>query len=114
VNPIRVQLSRKKGWRMPPNTIKVDRSTRWGNPFVIGKIGPMNRMVIDAESACGHFRAMLQDDQLRQVCEYPTDLSELRGRNLACWCDLDDFCHADILLQVITTESSQATAESTE
>jgi len=31
--PIRVQLSRKKGWRMPANTVKVDRTTKWGNPF---------------------------------------------------------------------------------
>ena len=31
--PIRVQLSRKKGWRMPENTVKVDRTTKWGNPF---------------------------------------------------------------------------------
>jgi hypothetical protein len=23
----------QEGWRMPPNTVKVDRSTRWGNPF---------------------------------------------------------------------------------
>lgn len=31
--PVRVRLSRAKGWRMPPNTVKVDRTTRWGNPF---------------------------------------------------------------------------------
>lgn len=31
--PHRVQLKRTKGWRMPPNTVKVDRTTRWGNPF---------------------------------------------------------------------------------
>jgi len=31
--PIRIQLSRRKGWRMPANTVKVDRSTKWGNPF---------------------------------------------------------------------------------
>lgn len=31
--PRRVQLSRAKGWRMPPNTVKVDRTTKWGNPF---------------------------------------------------------------------------------
>src|SRR4051812_49296276 len=29
----RVQLSRRAGWRMPPNTVKVDRTTQWGNPF---------------------------------------------------------------------------------
>lgn len=28
------------------------------------------------------------------------DLTELRGKNLACWCSLDDEpCHADILLE---------------
>jgi hypothetical protein len=31
--PQRIRLSRQKGWRMPPNTVKVDRTTRWGNPF---------------------------------------------------------------------------------
>lgn len=31
--PVRVQLSRAKGWRMPSNTVKVDRTTKWGNPF---------------------------------------------------------------------------------
>jgi len=33
--PCRIQLSRRKGWRMPPNTVKVDRTTRWGNPWTI-------------------------------------------------------------------------------
>jgi hypothetical protein len=36
--PERIRLSRGKGWRMPPNTVKVDRSTRWGNPFRAGDI----------------------------------------------------------------------------
>lgn len=31
--PVRIQMSRAKGWRMPANAVKVDRSTRWGNPF---------------------------------------------------------------------------------
>src|SRR6185437_10944534 len=33
MKPTRVQLRRTKGWRLPPNTVKVDRSTPWGNPF---------------------------------------------------------------------------------
>ena len=33
--PDRITLSRTKGWRMPENTVKVDRSTRWGNPWTI-------------------------------------------------------------------------------
>ena len=31
--PKRVRLSRVRGWRMPEGAIKVDRSTRLGNPF---------------------------------------------------------------------------------
>lgn len=31
--PRRVQLSRKAGWRMPENTVKVTRPGKWGNPF---------------------------------------------------------------------------------
>jgi hypothetical protein len=31
----RVQLSRRKGWRMPPNTVSVARPGRWGNPHVV-------------------------------------------------------------------------------
>jgi len=31
--PQRVQMKRSAGWKMPANTLKVDRTTRWGNPF---------------------------------------------------------------------------------
>lgn len=30
----------------------------------------------------------------------PLDVSELRGKNLACWCRLDQPCHADVLLEI--------------
>lgn len=33
IGPIRIRLSRAKGWRMPANTVKVVRPGRWGNPF---------------------------------------------------------------------------------
>lgn len=102
--PVRVQLSRRKGWRMPPNKVKVDRSTRWGNPFPVGTgetAGPLGRVAPDAEGAVGFFRAMLDDPELRAVAGYPDDLTPLRGKNLACWCKPDDaFCHADVLLEL--------------
>jgi hypothetical protein len=28
------------------------------------------------------------------------DVSELRGKNLMCWCELGTPCHADVLLEV--------------
>ena len=39
VRPRRVQLRRTRGWRMPANTVKVDRTTRFGNPFSIEGYG---------------------------------------------------------------------------
>lgn len=32
--PERIQLKRVKGWRLPEGAVKVDRATKWGNPFV--------------------------------------------------------------------------------
>jgi len=99
MTPQRIQLRRTAGWRMPPNTVKVDRSTKWGNPFVVGKPGPMDREPMDAIGAVGFFRAMLSDPELRGAAEYPADLEPLRGKNLACWCGKSP-CHADVLLEI--------------
>jgi hypothetical protein len=37
--PQRIQLKRTKGWRMPANTVKVDRTTIFGNPFPVERHG---------------------------------------------------------------------------
>jgi hypothetical protein len=86
MKPQRVQLSRRKGWRMPPNTVKVDRTTKWGNP-------------------CKHELPEVAVAEFREILRTSPTLraqirSELRGKNLACWCPLDGPCHADILLMV--------------
>jgi hypothetical protein len=108
--PERVQLSRRKGWRMPPGTVKVDRSTKWGNPYPIGGVGPGGREAPDAEGAVGFFRAMLRDPEMRQECDYPLDLSPLRGRNLACWCT-GRWCHADVLLELANAPTTRVDEE---
>ncbi|MDF0490031.1 DUF4326 domain-containing protein [Sphingomonas sp. H39-1-10] len=104
--PRRVQLSRRKGWRMPENTVSVARPNRFGNPYPIGREGPLERVASDAEGAVGFFRAMMGDPELRAEAGYP-DLEiiarELRGKNLACWCRLGDWCHADVLLELANT-----------
>lgn len=103
--PIRIQLSRKKGWRMPPNTVKVDRSTKWGNPWPVGKEGPLGRTAPDALGSVGFFRAMLDDTDVWDAAGYPEKIGYLRGKNLACWCPLPkpgepDICHAAVLLEI--------------
>jgi len=94
--PHRVQLSRRKGWRMPPNTVKVDRTTKWGNPYVVGSlVSPEgfpwhDRKPLTASAAVLQFRAMWGDRLNRD----PFALRALRGKNLACWCHLCP-AHAD-------------------
>ena len=81
--PVRIRLSRAKGWRMPENTVNVARPTKWGNPFTVENTGRVPAV-------------------LRYACEVAPmlDVTELRGKNLACWCALDQECHADVLLEL--------------
>lgn len=37
------------------------------------------------------------------------DLSELRGKNLACWCRMGESCHADVLLEMANADPSVPT-----
>tara|TARA_R110000868_G_scaffold245089_2_gene501590 strand:- start:2494 stop:2778 length:285 start_codon:yes stop_codon:yes gene_type:complete len=87
--PKRIQLKRSKGWRMPPDTVKVDRSTIWGKPYPVehGR---------SAEHAVAAFRShLLASPGLIEMA-----VRQLRGKQLACWCQLDDSCHADVLLEI--------------
>ena len=57
--PNRIQLKRTKGWKMPPNTVKVDRTTKWGNPFQVGKPGGVySACVMNRRHAWQLFRAL--------------------------------------------------------
>lgn len=96
--PERVQLSRAKGWRMPPNTVKVDRSTKWGNPFKPGVATPYagGRKIQDKRHAFVIYRAAAPDNEALIAAAR----KELRGKNLACWCGPQDDCHADVLLEL--------------
>lgn len=105
--PVRIRLSRTKGWRMPPNTVKVDRTTRWGNHIVVGSDRGPGYPPWTAEAAVHQFRCDMEAaiDPARPDGSEPLDLSPLRGRNLACWCRLDAPCHADVLLDLANREA---------
>jgi Domain of unknown function (DUF4326) len=102
-SPQRVQLRRAKGWRMPPNTVKVDRTTRWGNPYRVGMHGTAERCVQLFEYLLGGYLCLTTGDP-KEAKEYMDmarrDIHELQGKNLACWCRPGRACHADVLLRV--------------
>ena len=98
--PDRITLSRARGWRMPPNTLKVDRSTKWGNPFEIAKGHPWK------DAAWSVLQYSFWIDGLDTFSEHPSPPSRsevqhaLRGKNLACWCKPGQPWHADVLLEI--------------
>lgn len=90
---------------MPENTVKVDRSTKWGNPFVAGRDGTVTQcvslyrqLVIDG-MVCWSCDAPLRQ-QIEALQHVRSHISALRGRNLACWCALDMPCHAAVLIEI--------------
>ena len=113
MQPRRIQLKRTKGWKMPPNTVSVTRPGKFGNPFTINealRLGfagdecDARKFVVDC------FRDWLMPVSRRTWWEGPESdarksaikdgLAEIRGKNLACWCALDQPCHADVLLEI--------------
>jgi len=117
--PHRVQLRRLKGWRMPENTVKVARPGPFGNPFTVADIirefdpgtGEAQRMAVDwfrrwitnpTSDDCMHESGF--GGRLEEHTKIREGLPALRGRNLACWCALDQPCHADVLLEIANAE----------
>ena len=99
VKPVRLQLSRKKGFRLTsPNglpIVVVSRPGKWGNPF---------RQPRRAHAADPHMSAV---EAFRVYVWYEANWpyrleaqQVLRGKDLACWCSLDKPCHADVLLEI--------------
>jgi hypothetical protein len=102
----RIQRQRTKGWRMPEGAVYVGRPSRWGNPFdasTLGQEGAVAAFVVHLSSYFGWEARTLarafhpwpvQSTALREW------IAPLRGHDLACWCPLDQPCHADVLLEL--------------
>lgn len=126
IAPSRIQLSRAKGWRMPEDTVKVDRATKWGNPWRTWRdpyakggarwmvsrggehyqVGEPNTRYAAAALAVQLYREDLlragsHHHRLVDPVATRTDVMKaLRGKHLACWCKLGTPCHADVLLEI--------------
>lgn len=113
MKPRRVQLKRARGWRMPENTVKVDRTTQWGNPFkptMLCVAGPARGGITPGEplgvaGAVEAFRTLMRTNLRMEPAKTRDLLEQLRGKNLACWCALDSPCHADVLLRLANRKS---------
>ena len=95
--PVRLRLSRARGF----NLQKISRETNglaavvvsqpsvWGNPYRATTLA-------ERKMAVAKFRASIaRKTTLRERAR-----TELKGKNLACWCSLDGPCHADVWLEI--------------
>lgn len=90
---------------MPPNTLKVDRTTRWGNDFIVWESG--DRWACQYVETDATITLLAEFDTRREAAadavsrfraeaaQCPPDtFTKLRGKGLACWCELCP-THAD-------------------
>ena len=105
---IRIQRRRAKGWQLPEGAMYVGRPTRWGNPF--------DATTHTCQWAVDAYRVHLASyfgwearTFRRAFYPWPVEsaafldwLAPLRDATaLACWCPLDQPCHADVLIELL-------------
>lgn len=81
----------------PPDAVRVDRASKFGNPFVIGADGNRQEVIEKYDHWLGN-----------QVGLTVSVVKELKGKNLICWCappggattDDPPVCHGQVLLRV--------------
>lgn len=127
--PERLQLSRKKGFRLPLGAKSVARPHKWGNPFKVGHsyLTPMYLdpgwvdlarpgMVFYPFNESGwrkdNPQTLIWCETVQQAVSWfgvwtrhggqrkAEAVRDLCGLDLACWCPLDQPCHADVLLEI--------------
>lgn len=64
--------------------VRIDRKTKWGNPYVVGRDGTR-------EECIDKYAEWLEDQE-----HLLNALHELKGKRLGCWCHPHP-CHGDIL-----------------
>lgn len=125
--PKRIQRQRVKGWRMPEGVVYVGRPTIFGNPFWHAQkfYGVDTALALFREMVSGSWSprkfqhmndaayGIAYQDMIywkkRLGWSFPREgiLSNLRGHDLACWCRLDQPCHADVLLELANGVASR-------
>lgn len=105
--PKRIQRKRTKGWRLPEGAIIVDRTTPWGNPFVIGRDGTREECVHKHRMLlCGFLCVSSKvsiDEQVRYQKYVLEHVSHLYGKVPCCFCPEDKSCHGDTLARFAAT-----------
>ena len=104
---------------MPANTVKVDRTSKFGNPFTANRYGreqavALHRLWMTGEMTdeyiMGAFPGLIGKHLVSRRKTMGALLPTLAGKNLACWCSLDGPCHGDTLLELANPAVARSSA----
>jgi hypothetical protein len=103
---------------MPENTFYVGRGSVFGSPFSFENAMEAGYLRSRSEPMANLFLTECYRDWITNIgnrhdgrdwwqgpesdqrkAAVKANLHRLRGKNLACWCPLDQPCHADVLLE---------------
>jgi hypothetical protein len=116
VIPLRIQRSRKTK-QISPNglpIVYVGRPGKFGNPFsifyktgfwVVKDKSTDTQMKTPDKECAVNISVRLYKDYIQAKLKFGFDLSELKGKNLSCWCPIGQKCHADILLSLANSSA---------
>lgn len=68
--------------------VLIDRTTIWGNPFIIGEDGTREEVIEKYES------------YIRSRPDLMARIHELKDKTLGCWC-APKACHGDVLIKLV-------------
>lgn len=111
---------------MPEGAVYVGRPTDWGNPWSVGDgytatAEPAcdpdrhdGRVILDADAEISAFVESAEQAIALYEGAWLTGSmrdrarTELAGKDLVCWCPLDQPCHADVLLEIANAQTERA------
>ena len=84
---------------MPEGAVYVGRPTIWGNPFETAtEFRTLLEAILGISGQSQFHQTNLVD--FAHVHRIASHIYELRDKQLACWCDLNHECHADVLCEL--------------
>jgi len=77
-------------WKSNPNAVYCARPSKWGNPYKVSEYGLTECLRL--------YREWL----IKQLELNSSFLEPLRGKDLVCYCNLNQKCHCDIIIEFLT------------
>ncbi len=82
-----------------PYDILIDRTTKWGCPFTYKKT--KTRAIYtrsNRKETIAAYKEWITNGDGKHLLN---DLHELKGKTLGCWCNDNQSCHGDVLVELV-------------